>query len=65
MKKHLCATFLSYNYQRLMYQQLQNLRQGAQTMEDYTTKFYQLISRNEVHEMDDQLLARYTGGLRV
>ena len=34
-------------------------------MEDYTTEFYQLISRNEVHETEDQLVARYIGGLRV
>ena len=34
-------------------------------MEDYTTDFYQLISRNEVHETKDQLVARYIGGLRV
>ena len=35
------------------------------SMEDYATEFYQLISRNEVHETEDQLVARYIGGLRV
>ena len=34
-------------------------------MEDYTTEFYQLLSRNGVHETKDQLVARYIGGLRV
>ena len=34
-------------------------------MEDYTTEFYQLISRNKVNETEDQLVARYIGGLRV
>ena len=34
-------------------------------MEDHTTEFYQLISRNEVHETEDQLVAWYIGGLRV
>ena len=34
-------------------------------MEDYTTEFYQLISRNEVNETENQLVARYIGGLRV
>ena len=57
MKKHLCAMFLPYNYQRLMYQRLQNLRQEARSVEDYTTKLYQLISRNKVHEIKDQLMA--------
>ena len=34
-------------------------------MEDYTTEFYQLLSRNEVHETEDQLVVRYVGGFRV
>ena len=34
-------------------------------MEDYTTEFYQLLAMNEIHEMEDQLVARYIGGLRV
>ena len=34
-------------------------------MEDYTTKFYQLVARNEIHETEDQLVDRYIGGLRV
>ena len=65
IKKHLCATFYPYNYQRLMYQRLQNLRQGVRSMEDYTTKFYQVLSRNKVHETKDQLVAQYIGGLKV
>ena len=28
-------------------------------------KFYQLISRNEVHETENQVVAQYIGGLRV
>ena len=35
------------------------------SVEDYAIEFYQLISRNEVHETEDQLVARYIGGLRV
>ena len=34
-------------------------------MEDYTTEFYQLLSRNEAHEMKDHLVAWYIGDLRV
>ena len=34
-------------------------------MKDYTTEFYQLLSRNEVYETEDQLVAQYVGGLRV
>ncbi|XP_050218370.1 uncharacterized protein LOC126669084 [Mercurialis annua] len=65
MKKHLKTTFLPYNFQRLMYQKLQNLRQGSKSVDDYTTEFFQLIAQNEIQETEDQLVARYIGGLRV
>ena len=65
MKKHLRATFLPYNYQRVMYQLLQNLRQGTHSVEDCTTEFYQLLARNEIHETEDQLVARYIRGMRI
>ncbi|XP_050238038.1 uncharacterized protein LOC126687520 [Mercurialis annua] len=65
MKKHLKTEFLPYNFQRLMYQKLQNLRQGSKSMDDYTTKFFQLVAQNEIQETEDQLVARYIGGLRV
>ena len=33
-------------------------------MDEYTTEFYQLLARNEVQETEDQLTARYIGGLK-
>lgn len=65
MKKCMRANFIPHNYQRLMYQRLQNLKQGAKSVEDYTTEFYQLIARNDIQETDEQLVSRYIGGLRV
>ncbi|GJU49514.1 putative reverse transcriptase domain-containing protein, partial [Tanacetum coccineum] len=65
MKKLLGENFIPHNYQRLMYQRLQNLKQGTKSVEDYTTEFYQLISRNDIQETNDQLVSRYIGGLRV
>ena len=34
-------------------------------MDDYTTKFYQLMARNKIQERNEQLVVRYIGGLRV
>ncbi|KAH7568724.1 hypothetical protein JRO89_XS06G0037300 [Xanthoceras sorbifolium] len=63
--RKLRAEFLPHNFQRLMYQKLQNLRQGLRTVDDYITEFYQLIVRNDIQETQDQLVSRYCGGLRA
>ncbi|GFS29833.1 hypothetical protein Acr_00g0008720 [Actinidia rufa] len=65
LKKHLCEAFLPYNYARVMYQRFQNLRQDARMVDEYTTKFYQLMARNDLGETDDQLVSRYIGGLQT
>ncbi|GKE45616.1 putative reverse transcriptase domain-containing protein, partial [Tanacetum coccineum] len=65
MKKLLRENFIPHNYKRLMYQRLQNLKQGTKSVKDYTTEFYQLIARNAIQETEDQLVSRYIGGLRV
>ncbi|GKE00250.1 putative nucleotidyltransferase, ribonuclease H [Tanacetum coccineum] len=65
MNKLLRENFIPHNYQQLMYQRLQNLKQGTKSVEDYTTEFYQLIARNDIQETNDQLVSRYIGGRRV
>ncbi|GJV32643.1 putative reverse transcriptase domain-containing protein [Tanacetum coccineum] len=55
IKKCMRANFIPYNYQRQIYQRLQNLKQGSKSVEDYTTEFYQLIARNDIQETEDQL----------
>ncbi|GJY62546.1 reverse transcriptase domain-containing protein [Tanacetum coccineum] len=60
VKKCMRSNFIPHNYQ-----QLQNLKQGSKSVEDYTTKFYQLIARNDIQETDDQLISRYIGGLKA
>lgn len=56
--------FLPYNYARMLYQRLQNLRQGNRLVDDYTTEFYQLVSRDAIAE-DESRVARYIGGLQT
>ena len=34
-------------------------------MNDYADEFYQLIARNDIMETEEQLTARYIGGLRM
>ena len=65
MKKLMKATFLPYNYQSLMYQRLQNLRQGTKSVNDYADEFYQLIARNDIMETEEHLTPRFVGGLRM
>ncbi|GJS16820.1 putative nucleotidyltransferase, ribonuclease H [Tanacetum coccineum] len=38
---------------------------GSKSVKDYTTKFYQLIARNNIQETNDQLFSRYIRGLRA
>ncbi|PSS16035.1 Eukaryotic translation initiation factor 3 subunit J like [Actinidia chinensis var. chinensis] len=58
LKKHLREAFLPHNYARVMYQRFQNLRQGTRIVDEYTTEFYQLMARNDLGEIDDQLVSR-------
>ena len=63
-KKHLRGAFLPHNYAKLLYQQLQNLRQGNGSVDDYTTEFHWLVARNDLTETEEQQVSRYIGGLR-
>jgi len=65
MKKMMRATFLPHNYQSLMYQRLQNLRQGTRSVNDYADESYQLIARDDIMVTEVQLTARYIGELTI
>ena len=58
------AAFLPHNYMHTLYQQLHNLRQGTQSIDEYTREFYQLVARVDLTDSEDQLVSRYIGGMR-
>ncbi|CAA7017008.1 unnamed protein product [Microthlaspi erraticum] len=64
LQKHLRQTFLPFNYDRMMYTRLQNLRQGSRSVEDYAEEFSLLLTRNEINDSETQLVSRFIGGLR-
>ena len=49
---------------RTLYQQLHNLKQGTQSIDEYTREFYQLVARVNLADLEDQLVSRYIGGTR-
>lgn len=65
LRKKLRATFLPHNYDRTMYNKLQNLRQGSRTVDEYAEEFYLLLTRNEIFDSEIQIVSRFIGGLRV
>ncbi|KAL5760932.1 hypothetical protein ACOSQ2_019770 [Xanthoceras sorbifolium] len=65
MTRKMHAEFLPHIFQRLMYQQFQNLHQGLRTVDEYKTEYYQLLVHNDIQETHDQLVSRYCGGLHL
>ncbi|XP_056864510.1 uncharacterized protein LOC130511487 [Raphanus sativus] len=48
----------------MIYNKLQNLRQGSRTVDEYAEEFSLLLTRTEIHDSQIQLVARFIGGLR-
>lgn len=48
-----------------MYTMLQNLRQGNRTVDEYAEEFALLLTRNDIHDSQIQLVSRFIGGLRT
>ena len=64
LKKEMQKKNLPYNYDQLMFQKLQSLRQGSRTVDEYATEFFKMINRVEVRDSEKQLVMRFIGGLR-
>lgn len=64
MKQLLKARFLPSDYEQILYQQLQQCRQRARSIANYTKEFYQFRARANLQESEQQQVARYVGGLK-
>ncbi|XP_013589557.1 PREDICTED: uncharacterized protein LOC106297989 [Brassica oleracea var. oleracea] len=64
LTKHMRRAFLPYNYERTLYNKLQNLRQGSRTVEEYATEFFYMTARMTAGETEKQLISQFIGGLR-
>ncbi|XP_026398261.1 uncharacterized protein LOC113294050 [Papaver somniferum] len=63
MRKLIRAKFLPSDYRQQLFVELQNCQQGSRLVEDYVVEFYNLLSRNEINEYEEQLVARFVEGL--
>ena len=65
MKQLLQGWFLPPDYEQFSYQQYQNCWQTNQTVNEYMEEFYRLNAWLNLSETEDQLIARYIGGLKL
>ncbi|XP_012842063.1 PREDICTED: uncharacterized protein LOC105962308 [Erythranthe guttata] len=65
MKLMMDEKFLPLDYNQTLYQKFHLLRQRVdQSVASYTEEFYKLMSRIELYDSNDQLVARYVAGLK-
>lgn len=57
-------TFIPQNYECLLFQKFHNIWQGSRSVEEYANKFYQMLTRMDIHDSEDLLVARFIAGLR-
>jgi len=64
MKHKLREKYLPDSYKHHFLDKLYSLRQGSRSIQDYTTKFDDLILRCEVQEDSYQAIFKFRSGLR-
>eukprot|EP00253_Pinus_taeda_P034844 PITA_34844 len=65
MVAKLKGNFFPSNYQQTLFRQMQNLRQRALTIKEYTEEFYKVSIRAGEAQDTDEKDARYMNGLRM
>lgn len=66
MKDKLDEKYLPFDYYTTLYRKFHHLRQKVeQNVASYTEEFYKYLSRLNLNETDDQLVARYLSGLKI
>lgn len=65
MRRELSKKFLPSHYYQDSFIQLQNLRQKNLSVEEYTREFEKLMMKCDIHEREEQTIARYLGGLNT
>lgn len=65
MKSLMYERFLPANYQRTLFTEYINCRQGSRTVDDYADDFHRLAARRELKEGEEQMIARFITGLRL
>jgi len=65
MHRELTRKFLPPHYYQDNFIQLQNLRQKSMSVEEYTRDFEKLMMKCDIQEKEEQMIARYLGGLNT
>lgn len=63
MKQEMRAHFFPNHYRHDLFDRLQNLRQGSQSVEEYYKEIEQAMIRARVHEDEEQSMERFMFGL--
>lgn len=64
MKQLLRERFLPMDFEYILYTKYQQCKQKQRSVEYYTEKFHRLAGSNNTDETEEQLVARYIGGLK-
>ncbi|CAM8937210.1 unnamed protein product [Rhodiola kirilowii] len=63
MKREMRERFIPSHYRRDIFDKLQNLRQGKQSVEEYHKEMEKAMIRANIHEHEEQSMARFLYGL--